>query len=121
MRNSVEKFRYRINRVRGKIKGTKDRPRLSVYRGNRHVYAQIIDDVDGITLVSSSTLSSVDLDDRTLNNKNNILAAKLVGSLIAKKAIDKGLKRVVFDRRGYKYTGKIKALADAARNNGLEF
>ncbi|MDR1400714.1 MAG: 50S ribosomal protein L18 [Endomicrobium sp.] len=119
MKNSIKRFDYRVKRVRNKIRGTQGRPRLSVYRGHKHIYAQIIDDTKGITLVAASTLSS-ELKGK-LNFTDNVLAAKSVGNLIAKKAIEKNLKHIVFDRRGYAYTGKIKALADAARESGLEF
>jgi large subunit ribosomal protein L18 len=115
----MKRFNYRVKRVRNKIKGTQDRPRLSVYRGHKHIYVQMIDDVKGITLASASTLSP-ELKGK-LSFTDNVLAAKSVGDLIVKKAIEKGLKYVVFDRRGYKYTGKIKVLADAARENGLKF
>jgi large subunit ribosomal protein L18 len=119
MKDSNKRFDYRVKRVRKKISGTHDKPRLSVYRGHKHVYAQIIDDSRGVTLVSASTLSP-ELKGR-LEVNDTVAAAKSVGGLIAKKASEKGVKKVVFDRRGYKYTGKIKALADAARESGLEF
>jgi large subunit ribosomal protein L18 len=119
MKDSNKRFDYRVKRVRSKIEGTKERPRLSVHRGHKHIYAQIIDDSKGITLASASTLSP-ELKGK-LNVTDTVGAAKEVGGLIAKKAAEKGVKSVVFDRRGYEYTGKIKALADAARENGLEF
>ncbi|MDR3112486.1 MAG: 50S ribosomal protein L18 [Elusimicrobiota bacterium] len=119
MKSSAKRFGYRVNRVRNKIKGTQERPRLSVYRGHKHVYAQVIDDGVGITLTCASTLSQ-ELRGK-LNVTSNVNAAKLVGDLIAKKSIEKGIKKIVFDRRGYKYTGRIKALADAARGGGLDF
>ena len=103
-------------RVRTKVSGTAERPRLSVFRSNKGIYAQIIDDVEGKTLVSASTL------DKEIKTKaSNIEAAKEVGELIAKRAIKAGIKNVVFDRGGYIYHGKIKALAEAAREAGLEF
>ncbi len=102
-------------RVRRKISGTNECPRLSVYRSNAHIHAQLIDDMKGVTLVSSSSLSL------KLENGSNIEAAKKVGEDIAKLAVAKGIKKVVFDRSGYLYHGRIKALADAARANGLEF
>ncbi|GMO67365.1 MAG: 50S ribosomal protein L18 [Endomicrobiia bacterium] len=120
MKNSIKRFDYRVKRVRNKVKGTQDRPRLSVYRGHKHIYVQIIDDIKGITLASVSTLSP-QLKEKLSFTDDNVSVAKSIGNLIAKKAIEKGLKRVVFDRRGYEYTGKIKELADAARENGLEF
>ena len=106
----------RHKRVRGKISGTPERPRLDVFRSNMHIYAQIIDDVNGVTLVSAS---SVEKDfDGAGSNKD---AAAKVGVLVAKKALDKGIKTVVFDRGGFIYHGRIEALAQAAREAGLEF
>ncbi|HLV49869.1 MAG TPA: 50S ribosomal protein L18 [Erysipelothrix sp.] len=102
-------------RVRNKVSGTPERPRLSVYRSNGNIYAQIIDDVKGNTIVSASSLSL------KLENGGNIEAAKKVGTEIAKLALDKEIKAVVFDRGGYLYHGRIKALADSAREAGLEF
>ena len=103
-------------RVRKKISGTAERPRLSVYRSEKNIYAQIIDDVNGVTLVSAS---SVDKDfDGVGSNKD---AAAKVGVLVAKKALDKGIKAVVFDRGGFIYHGRIETLAAAAREAGLEF
>jgi large subunit ribosomal protein L18 len=106
-------------RVRKKVSGTPDRPRLNVFRSNKHIYAQIIDDLSGNTLVSASTIDK-ELKGK-LNSGGNIEAAKTVGALIAKRAINKGIKKVVFDRGGYLYHGRVKALADAAREGGLEF
>ena len=103
-------------RVRTKVSGTAERPRLCVYRSNTNIYAQIIDDVAGITLVAASTL-----DKEVKTKKSNIEAAKEVGALIAKKAIEKNIKTVVFDRGGYIYHGVVKELAEAAREAGLEF
>lgn len=119
MKDSNRRFDYRVKRVRSKIEGTGERPRLSVHRGHKHIYVQIIDDSKGVTVVSASTLSP-ELKEK-LNITDTVVAAKYVGDLIAKKATEKGVKKVIFDRRGYEYTGKIKALADAARENGLEF
>ena len=119
MKGSTKRFDYRVKRVRNKIEGTQERPRLSVHRGHKHIYAQIIDDSKGITLASASTLSP-ELKGK-LKVTDTVAAAKSVGDLIAKKAGEKGVKKVVFDRRGYGYTGKVKALADAARESGLEF
>lgn len=118
--NANKGFNFRVKRVRSKITGTHDRPRLSVYRGCKHIYAQIIDDSKSITIVSASTLSQ-ELKSKLANVTNTIPAAVSVGELIAKKAIKKGVKKIVFDRRGYEYAGKVKALADAARKGGLEF
>ena len=103
-------------RVRTKISGTAERPRLCMYRSNTNIYAQIIDDVAGTTLVSASTL------DKSVKTKHaNCEAAKEVGALIAKRASEKKIKTVVFDRSGYIYHGVVKALAEAAREGGLEF
>ncbi|MCF0105183.1 MAG: 50S ribosomal protein L18 [Holdemanella sp.] len=102
-------------RVRRKISGTPECPRLNVFRSNAHIHAQIIDDVAGNTLVSASSV------DMKLENGGNIEAARLVGAEIAKRAVEKNIKEVVFDRGGYVYSGRVKALADAAREAGLEF
>lgn len=111
--------RIRHKRLRKKIKGTAERPRLCVFKSLNHIYAQIIDDDAGHTLVSASTLSP-ELKGK-YKHGGNIEAAKLVGQLIARKALEKGIKKVVFDRGGHKYHGAVKALADAARAEGLEF
>ena len=103
-------------RVRNKVSGTAERPRLCVFRSNTNIYAQIIDDVTGNTLVSASTL-----DKEIKTKKSNIAAAKEVGALIAKRAEAKKIKTVVYDRSGYIYHGVIKELAEAAREGGLEF
>ena len=106
----------RHKRVRTKISGTAERPRLCIYRSNTNIYAQIIDDAQGITLVSASTL------DKAVKTKHaNIEAAKEVGALIAKRATEKNITEVVFDRGGYIYHGVVKELADAAREGGLNF
>ena len=104
-------------RVRKNVVGTSTLPRLNVFRSNQHIYAQIIDDSKHCTLVSASSM------DKELNLKNggNIEASKLVGALVAKKAKKAKISKVVFDRGGYLYHGRVKALADAARENGLEF
>ncbi len=106
-------------RVRKKISGSEKRPRLSVFRSARHIYAQLIDDVSGTTLVAASTL------DEAIKGKleycGNKTAAHEVGKLVAEKAIEKGIKQVVFDRGGYLYHGRVKELADGAREAGLEF
>jgi len=106
-------------RVRKKIKGTPERPRLNVFRSLNNIYAQIIDDTKGHTLVAASTLDEA-LRGK-LKNGGNKEAAREVGKLIAQKAIDKGIKKVVFDRGGYIYHGRVKELAEAAREAGLEF
>jgi len=106
-------------RVRAKITGTTSRPRLCVFRSLNHIYAQVIDDVTGHTLVTASTL---DPEIRGgANSQAKSASAELVGSLVAKRALDKGIKQVVFDRGGYKYHGRVKALAEAARQGGLKF
>jgi large subunit ribosomal protein L18 len=106
-------------RVRKKINGTTQRPRLSVFRSSKHIYAQLIDDVLGVTVASASTL------DKELagqvSNGGNIEAARKIGELIANRAKAKGVEQIVFDRGGYLYHGRIQALADAAREAGLEF
>jgi large subunit ribosomal protein L18 len=106
-------------RVRKKINGTAERPRLNVFRSLQNIYAQIIDDEKRVTLVSTSTLAP-ELKEK-LSSNSNTEAAIAVGQLLAKKAEDAGIKQVVFDRAGYVYHGRIKALADAARAGGLEF
>ncbi|MCK5812178.1 MAG: 50S ribosomal protein L18 [Clostridiales bacterium] len=106
-------------RIRKNINGTSERPRLNVYKSAKHIYAQVIDDSKGITLVSASTLDSA-LKDK-VSNGGNIEAAKAVGQLVAERAVEQGVKIVVFDRGGYIYHGRIKELADAARANGLKF
>jgi large subunit ribosomal protein L18 len=112
-RNEIRK---RIHaRIREKLAGTGERPRLNVYRSLNHIYAQVIDDQKGETLVSASTLSL------KLKSGGNVAAAKETGKAVAEKAVEKGIKKVVFDRGGYLYHGRIKALADAAREAGLEF
>ncbi len=112
-RNEVRKRRHL--RVRKKISGTPECPRLNVFRSNAHIYAQIIDDVKGETLVSCSTL------DLKLDHGGNIEAAKQVGTELANRAKEKEITTVVFDRGGYLYHGRVKALADAAREAGLQF
>lgn len=109
----------RHKRVRAKVKGTAEAPRLSVYRSLNHIYAQIIDDVKGNTLVTSSTLDKAIKD--TLGGKDKKAQAYEVGKLLATKALEKGIKTVVFDRGGYLYTGRVASLADGAREGGLKF
>ena len=117
---SRDEHRRRIHdRVRTRVEGTPERPRLAVYRSLDHIYAQIIDDRAGKTLVSAS---SVDGESKTsLKGGGNIAAAKVIGKLIAERAKAAGVSKVVFDRGGYKYHGRVKALADAAREAGLQF
>ena len=106
-------------RMRNHLSGTAERPRLAVFRSNNHMYAQIIDDTVGKTLVSASTL---DKDVKAeLEKTNNVEAATVVGTVVAKKALEKGITTVVYDRGGFVYEGKVKALAEAAREAGLEF
>ncbi|SHE71432.1 50S ribosomal protein L18 [Caloramator proteoclasticus] len=106
-------------RVRKKVYGTAERPRLNVYRSEKHIYAQIINDEMGVTLVAASSL------DKELKGKlacgSNKEAARVVGELVAKRALEKGIKKVVFDRGGYIYHGRVKELAEAAREAGLDF
>jgi large subunit ribosomal protein L18 len=112
----ISRDRIRV-RIRTKLTGTSERPRLAVKKSLKHIYVQIIDDASGKTIASASSRDK----DSGVKGGSNQAAAKAVGALIAKKAKDKGVKRVVFDRGGYQYHGNIKALADAARENGLEF
>ena len=107
------------NRLRNRLSGTAERPRLAVFRSNNHMYAQIIDDTVGNTLVAASTLEKEVKAE--LEKTNNVEAAAYLGTVIGKRAIEKGIKTVVFDRGGFIYQGKIAALADAAREAGLEF
>ena len=106
-------------KIRNRFSGTAERPRLAVFRSNNHMYAQIIDDTVGNTLVSASTLEKEIKAE--LNKTNDVEAAAYLGKVIAKRAMDKGISEVVFDRGGFLYHGKIEALADAAREAGLEF
>jgi large subunit ribosomal protein L18 len=109
-------IRQRVHdRIRAKLSGTAERPRLNVYRSLNHIYVQVIDDTHGQTLVSASTVQA------GIKTGGNVAAAREVGKLIAERAQEKGIKKVVFDRGGYLYHGRIKALADAARESGLEF
>ncbi|MBF0342760.1 MAG: 50S ribosomal protein L18 [Nitrospirae bacterium] len=109
----------RHDRVRKKVVGTLERPRLSVYKSLNHMYAQLINDTEGVTLAYASTLDKSLKSDS--GHKGNVIAAKKVGELIALKAKEKGITKVVFDKGGFKYHGRVKALADAARQSGLEF
>ncbi|MBQ7241759.1 MAG: 50S ribosomal protein L18 [Firmicutes bacterium] len=106
-------------RIRNKVQGTAAKPRLAVFRSNNHIYAQIIDDTVGNTIAASSTLEAEVAG--KVENTSNIEAAKAVGEAVAKKALDKGISEVVFDRGGYIYHGRVAALADAARQAGLKF
>ena len=106
-------------RVRRQLKGVAERPRLVVFRSLRHMYAQVIDDGVGETLVSASSLDAMGKEQRNGKSKSNV--AELVGTLVAERALEKGIKSVVFDRGGYQYHGRVKAVADAARKGGLSF
>ncbi len=122
MSNNTSKNDARLKRqirVRKKVRGTTARPRLNVFKSSRHIHAQIIDDISGVTLVAASTISPDIKSDLTYSG--NVEAAKKVGAAIAKKAIEKNITSVVFDRNGFLYHGRVKALADAARENGLSF
>ena len=114
---SRDVHRLRIHqRLRRKISGSPERPRLAIFRSIKHIYAQVIDDGQGHTLVSAS---SNEKSGKT--SGGNLAAAKVIGKLVAERAIEKGIKKVVFDRGGYNFHGRVKALADAAREAGLEF
>ena len=117
--SKIEIRRNKHRRIRNRFSGTPDRPRLAVYRSNNHMYAQIIDDTVGNTLVSASTLQKEVKAE--LEKTNNVDAAAYLGTVIAKRALEKGITTVVFDRGGFIYQGKIQALAEAAREAGLEF
>ena len=122
MVNKVSRSEVRAKkhmRIRNRFSGTAERPRLAVFRSNNHMYAQIIDDTVGQTLVSASTLEK-DVKAQ-LKKTNDVEAAAYVGTVVAKRALEKGISTVVFDRGGYIYQGKVAALADAAREAGLEF
>ena len=122
MINKIDKNverKVRAIRVRSKINGTQERPRLNVYRSLNQIYCQVIDDSKGVTIVSASTMDK-DVAE-SIKGKTKQESAFIIGETIAKKAIKKGVKTVVFDRAGYIYTGRVKALADGARNGGLDF
>jgi large subunit ribosomal protein L18 len=109
----------RHRRIRRRLRGGAERPRLAVFRSLRHTYAQVIDDSAGVTLVSASTLEQEVKSQK--DSKPKVDVSRMVGELIAKRSVEKGVTRVVFDRGGYKYHGRVKALADAARKGGLKF
>ncbi len=118
MATKKDKRRLKIkHRVRKKIKGTPDKPRLTVFRSNKQIYAQIINDIEGKTLLSASSLAK----DFELEKATKTEAAKEVGKLVAKKAVESGIKEVIFDRNGYLYHGRVKSLANGAREGGLNF
>jgi large subunit ribosomal protein L18 len=117
MPESRREIRNRVHdRIRRRVAGTQERPRLAIFRSLNHIYAQVIDDQQGHTLVAAAST------EKDLKGKGgNVEGAKLIGKAVAERAKEKGIKRVVFDRGGYKYHGRVKALADAARESGLEF
>ncbi len=115
-RNAARRKRH--YRIRGKVHGTPERPRLNVFRSNLNIYAQIIDDTQGLTIASASTLEA---GLKAQPGRLTVAKASEVGRLVAERALEHGVKKVVFDRGGYRYHGRVKALADAAREAGLEF
>jgi large subunit ribosomal protein L18 len=115
-RDSKNVIRLRVHkRIRSRVSGTGDRPRLAVFRSVKHIYAQVIDDTKGHTVVAAGST------EKDSKNGGNVIGAKEIGKLVAERAKDKGIKSVVFDRGGYQYHGRVKALAEAAREAGLEF
>jgi len=119
-KTSKNEIRERIHhRIRKKLRGTTERPRLAVFRSTAHIYAQVIDDTKGVTLVAASSTEKPSGDRKSTGG--NVAAAKEIGKRVAERAKENGISRVVFDRGGYLYHGRIKALADAAREAGLEF
>lgn len=118
--NKRERYFKKKERIRKKIFGTPGCPRLTVYRSSKHVYAQIIDDTTGKTLVAASSISK-DIKDEAAKTKKPMELYKLIGVATAKKALEKNIKEVVFDRNGYLFHGRVKALADGAREGGLKF
>jgi len=114
MQKKVTGRARRKRRIRKKVQGTDQRPRLSVFRSAKHIYAQVIDDVDGRTIAAASSVSGAD-------DGSKVEAAKAVGANLAKACIDKGVEQVVFDRGGYRYHGRVRALAESAREAGLKF
>jgi large subunit ribosomal protein L18 len=119
-KNNVERRVRRKARIRKKVLGTQVRPRLTIYRSLKHVYAQIVDDSKGLTIASASSLSK-ELREQAKSAKSELEVCKLVGIAAAKKALEKNVKEVLFDRNGYLYHGRIKAVADGAREGGLKF
>jgi large subunit ribosomal protein L18 len=115
-------IRQRVHtRIREKMSGTAERPRLNVYRSLNHIYTQLIDDLNGVTIASASSFGKKSENEKDKKYGGNVAAAAEVGKLIAERAKEKGIKKVVFDRGGYLYHGRVKALADAAREAGLDF
>ena len=120
-RDSKNQIRLRIHRrIRRRVKGTEERPRLAVFRSVKHIYAQVIDDTVGHTLAAASSNEKSDAKSG-IKSGGNVAGAKAVGKLLAERAKEKGVKSVVFDRGGYLYHGRVKALAEAAREGGLQF
>ena len=122
MISKIDKNAIRVkrhDRQRSYFGGTPERPRLNVYRSLKHIYAQVIDDIAGVTLAAASTVEPEIA--KLLEDKNKKQAAELVGETVAKRALEKGVKQVVFDRGGYLYTGRVEALANGARKGGLDF
>ena len=105
--------------IRKKMSGTPERPRLSVFRSSRHIYAQVIDDVSGTTLVAASSLEKTVKEQESL--ENNVAMAQFIGKLVGERAVEKGIQKVVFDRNGFLYHGRVKAVSDGAREAGLKF
>ncbi len=121
-KTSKNEIRERVHtRIRKKLKGTTERPRLAIFRSVAHIYAQVIDDTKGTTLASASSTEKGSFTDKPGEHGGNVAAAKEIGKRVAQRAKEKGIDKVVFDRGGYLYHGRIKALADAAREAGLEF
>jgi large subunit ribosomal protein L18 len=119
LKDNKRRIRKKV-RVRSKVSGTAERPRLTVFRSLNHMYAQLVDDSKGVTLVSASTKVK-DLAEEIKNTKTKVSKSKIVGVLLAKRAAEKGITTAVFDRSGYTYHGRVKAVADGAREGGLKF
>lgn len=114
-----EKWLKRKKRIRNRLKSHSDRPRLTVFRSTKHIYAQIIDDITGTTLVCASSVEKLVIEQQKFDNK--VILAEFIGKLLAKRALRKGIKCVVFDRNGFFYHGRVKALSEGARETGLDF
>ena len=121
MNNRIKARNRRKQTIRKKISGNIEKPRMCINKSNKNIYVQIINDVEGKTLCGLSTMSSIIKEKKDAKTRKNLIFAELIGENIAKIAVEKGIKKVVFDRSGYKYHGVIKAIADSARKNGLEF
>ena len=119
LRTRKTDLKARHKRIRKKAKGTEQRPRVAVFRSSKHIYAQLIDDVNANTIVSATTVDPAFK--KKMSSTGNIAAAKLLGQILAERALEKGVKKVVYDRGGFLYHGRVKALAKAARESGLEF